>query len=130
MTAAMAALAAGLLGAALAAPAMAGGGDPQRGERVFQRCYACHSVNPSKTNLPGPNLSGVIGRPAAALPGFRYSPAMRARGAAGLVWTEVQLDRYLSDPEAMVPGTLMAVNGLPSAQERADVIAYLKAARP
>lgn len=103
-------------------------GDPTRGERLFQRCYACHSVQPEETNLPGPNLAGVVGRRAAALPNFDYSAPMRARGREGLRWTEEALDRYLTDPEAMVPGTLMAVNGLPKAQDRADLIAYLKAA--
>lgn len=97
------------------------------GARVFQHCYACHSVDPAETNLPGPNLAGVVGRRAASLAGFDYSPALRALGAQGLVWSEEALDRYLSDPEAMVPGTLMAVNGL-GREERAQVIAYLKGA--
>lgn len=103
-------------------------GDPGRGERVFQLCYACHSVQPEERNLPGPNLHGVLGRRAAALEEFGYSEAMRAKAADGLVWTEQALDRYLADPEAMAPGTLMAVNGIKDPRKRADVIAYLKAA--
>src|SRR3546814_8066494 len=55
------------------------GGDPSRGERVFQRCYACHSVDPAETALEGPNLDGVVGRKAAALSGFDYSDAMIAQ---------------------------------------------------
>ena len=51
------------------------------GEALFQRCYACHSVDPAEQGLPGPNLAGVVGRRAGAQAGFDYSPAMRAAGA-------------------------------------------------
>jgi cytochrome c len=106
-------------------------GDAVRGERVFQRCYACHSVAANETaKLQGPSLRGVIDRPAAALPGFDYSDAMRAKASAGLVWTPPTLNRYLADPEALVPGTLMSMPPLREAQDRADVIAYLARARP
>jgi cytochrome c len=74
---------------------------------AFAKCYACHSTDPAQTDLPGPNLHGVIGRRAGSLPGFRYSPAMRAAGDRGLVWSPELLDRYLADPDAMVPGTSM-----------------------
>ncbi len=111
----------------VAVPATAAG-DAERGEREFQRCYACHSVKEGETDLTGPNLKSVIGRKAASLEGFAYSPAMRGKGAAGLVWTERTLDVYLMDPEAMVPGTVMIFNGLPDPRDRADVIAYLKRA--
>jgi cytochrome c len=103
-------------------------GDAARGERAFQRCYSCHSVDPGETaQLPGPSLFRVVGRPAAALPGFEYSDALKAKGAAGLVWTPTALDRYIADPEAFAPGTLMSVPPLRDAQERADLIAYLSA---
>lgn len=111
----------------LASPVHAAPGDAKRGERVFLRCFACHSVKPEETKLPGPNLFGVVGRRAASLDGFEYSPAMQARGREGLVWTEAVLDRYIAEPEAVVPGTAMVMNGLTRAQDRADVIAYLKA---
>ncbi|MGQ0741369.1 MAG: c-type cytochrome [Alphaproteobacteria bacterium] len=115
-----------LAGAAvlLAAPAVAG--DVQRGERVFAFCYACHSVKPGENGLTGPNLRGVVGRKAANVAGFDYSPALRAKAKAGLEWTERALDQYLADPETMVPGTSMIFNGIPDARDRADVIAYLK----
>ncbi len=101
-------------------------GDAARGERVFQRCFACHSVDPAeKAKLQGPSLYRILGRPAAAVAGFEYSDAMRSKAAAGLVWDAASLDRYLEDPEAMVPGTLMSAPPLRDAQERADVIAYL-----
>ena len=104
-------------------------GDRARGERLFQRCYACHSVNPAETTLPGPNFAGVVGRRAASLDGFEYSPALREAGRRGLVWDEATLDAYLADPEAYLPGTLMALLGLKSAADRRDLIAYLREAQ-
>ena len=117
----------------LAAPALVAvlvtvaGADAGRGERVFQRCYACHSVLPTETSLPGPSLRGVVGRRAGTLPGFRFSPAMVEAGARGLVWTRETLDAYLGDPLAAVPGTEMAMPPLRDAGDRADLIDYLQA---
>jgi cytochrome c len=119
------------LGAALAlmateAAAHAAEGDAARGERVFQRCYACHSVEPQESaKLQGPSLYRIVGRPAAALAGFAYSDAMKARAAAGLVWEAASLERYIADAEAVVPGTLMSAPPLRDGQERADLIAFL-----
>jgi cytochrome c2 len=106
-------------------PAVAAG-DSARGERVFQRCFACHSVDPNETaKLQGPSLYRIMGRPAGVIPGFEYSGAMRRKGAAGLVWNAVMLDRYIADPEVLVPGTAMSVPPLRDEQERADLLAYL-----
>jgi cytochrome c len=100
--------------------------DAKRGERVFQRCYACHSVVAGEAKLPGPNLRGVLGRRAGTLPGFAFSPAMIAAGASGLTWTRAALDAYLANPRAVVPGTEMGMpGGLPSPVDRQDVIDYL-----
>ena len=112
------------------APALAaGGGDAARGERVFQRCYACHSVDPKEAaNLQGPSLYRIIGRPAAAIAGFDYSDSMNKRAANGLVWDVATLDAYIADPDSIVPGTTMSIPPLREAQDRADLIAYL--ARP
>src|SRR5215831_20881186 len=88
-------------------PAVAAG-DSARGERVFQRCFACHSVDANETaRLQGPSLYRIMGRPAGIIPGFEYSDAMRRKGAAGLVWEAVTLDRYIADPDGLVPGTAM-----------------------
>jgi cytochrome c len=131
----LAALRAAVIRAALAGlqpvgAAGAAGGDATRGERVFQRCFACHSVDPKETaKLQGPSLFGVVGRPAASVAGFEYSDAMKAKGAAGLVWTTEALDRYIADPEGFVPGTLMSLPPLRNEQERADLIAYLLSRR-
>ena len=105
-------------------------GDPARGEVVFQKCYACHSVAPDETGLPGPNLAGVVGRRVASEPGFAYSPALVALAEqGGRIWTEAALDAFLRAPEVVAPGTAMAFIGLRTAAERADVIAFLKRTR-
>lgn len=112
-----------LLGVA-GSPAGAADGDAARGAKVFQRCYACHSVEPSETTLQGPNLHGIVGRPAGAVPDFEYSEALAERARAGLVWDERTLDAFLADPRGFLPGNTMGFFGLPDPQERADVIAY------
>ena len=123
-----------LLGSAAAWPFAAraqqhragGGRRGARGEGTFRRCYSCHSVDPNETaELQGPNLYRIMGRPAAAIPGFAYSDAMRARGAAGLVWDAATLEHYIADPESVVAGTSMSAPPLRDAHERADLIAYL-----
>jgi cytochrome c len=122
---AAAALGLGLL-ALLPVARFAAHADPVRGERVFQRCYACHSVLAGEENLPGPSLRCVLGRRAGTLPGFRYSSAMIDAGSArGLVWTRATLDTFLVDPLRLVPETTMSMPGLPSAEDRLNVIDYL-----
>ena len=103
--------------------------DACRGERAFQKCYACHSVKPGEGGLPGPNLAGIVGRRAGADASFEYSPALAARAAAGLAWTDAALDAFLADPLGWLPGTSMNFVGLGDAGERADLIAYLRNVR-
>lgn len=105
-------------------------GDPARGERIFQYCYSCHSVVPGETNLQGPNLAGIIGRPIAAQEGFDYSPAMRSFAARESAWSEALLDRFTAEPEAVVPKTSMQFHGIDDPAERADLIAYLRSMPP
>jgi cytochrome c len=93
--------------------------DPGRGERIFQRCFACHSVVAGDDRLPGPSLRGVVGRRAGSLPGFRYSPALVDAGARGL-----------ADPQAFVPGTEMGLPPLRAADDRRDVIDFLERRTP
>lgn len=95
-------------------------GDAIKGKTLFSRCAACHATG--SQNKVGPGLAGIIGRPAASAPGFRYSKAMMG---SGLTWTEEQLDSYLAGPAKAVPGTTMAV-AVPNAQDRSDIIAFLK----
>ena len=99
------------------------------GERAFQKCYSCHSVDPKEANLSGPNLAGVVGRRAGTLANFAYSPAMKKAGAEGVVWNEATLERYLADPLAMLPETTMSFPGVRDAAERRAVIAYLRRSR-
>jgi cytochrome c2 len=109
-----------------AAALLAEAGDVGRGERTFQRCYSCHSVDPNETaKLQGPSLYRIMGRPAAAILSFEYSDAMRARGAAGLVLDATTLEDYIANPEGVVAGTSMSAPPLRDAHERADLIAYL-----
>lgn len=110
--------------AVISAPVLAGDaavGTPAAGKTVFAKCAACHSVKAGENRL-GPSLAGVIGRKAASVPGYNYSPAMKA---AKLTWTRAELDAYLANPRVKLPGIKMIFAGLPSAQNRADVIAYL-----
>jgi cytochrome c2 len=122
---------ASLCGAAgMLAAGAPGAGDVEQGEIVFQKCYACHSVVPGEGGLEGPNLSGVVGRIVASAPDFEYSAALERLPAQGYrVWTELALDAFLRSPEDFAPGTAMSFVGLPHPAERADVIAYLAAAR-
>jgi cytochrome c len=99
---------------------------PGRIPSAFAKCYACHSLDPEERDLPGPNLHGLLGRRAGALPGFEFSPALREAGRRGLMWTEEALDRFLRDPQAAVPGTAMGPPGLREAAERRAVIDYVK----
>ncbi len=96
------------------------------GERAFQKCYSCHSVDPNEKELSGPNLAGVVGRRAGSLANFKYSPAMKKAGADGAVWTEETLDRYLADPLEMIPETTMSFPGVRNADERRAIIGYLR----
>jgi cytochrome c len=105
--------------------------DATRGERIFQYCFSCHSVDPNEqAQLEGPSLYRIIGRPAASLMGFNYSDAMKKRGAEGLKWDAATLDRYISDTQAIIPGTRMSAAPLRDEQARADLIAYLAKSGP
>ena len=100
-------------------------GDADRGAQLFGRaCAACHSLQPGR-NKTGPSLADVIGRKAGDLPSFhRYSPALKG---SGVVWSSSTLDAWLTDPQAFIPGNRMPFRGLPDAQARADIIAFLAA---
>jgi cytochrome c len=98
-------------------------GNPDAGAQEFQTCAACHTLEPG-VHRTGPSVAGVFGRKAGAAEGFRrYSDAMRS---ADLVWREDTLSGFLADPQAFLPGNRMTFSGIPDAQARADVIAYLK----
>lgn len=101
------------------APAPAPAPDVGRGEAIYaERCETCHGVNGDGQAV---TLVGVVGRRAASVSGMVYS---RPLSASGLTWTPAVLDRFLTDPLAMVPGTAMPV-AVPDPKDRADLIAYL-----
>jgi cytochrome c len=94
----------------------------EKGEAAAKKCAACHTFGKGEPNRVGPNLYGVVGRPKASVGSFNYSAAMKSKGGN---WTIEELNVYLTNPKAMVPGTTMGFAGLPRGSERADVIAYL-----
>ena len=98
--------------------------DVGRGENSAKKCAACHTFGKGEPNRVGPNLWGVVGRPKASEAGFNYSAAMK--GMKGN-WTPEDLDVYLTNPKAMVPGTNMSFAGIPRGKERADLITFLNA---
>jgi cytochrome c len=92
----------------------------ETGEAIYTRCQACHSFEYHRT---GPKHCGLFGRRAGSAPGYEYSDAMKR---SGIVWGERSLERFLAGPTKTVPGTTMTYAGVPNAQERAALIAYLK----
>ena len=107
-----------------AGPALADG-DVAKGEQVFKKCMACHTVS-DKTNKVGPHLVGIVGRPVASVEDYKYSDDMKAYGATGAVWDEATLQAYLEKPKAVVAKTKMAFAGLNKEDERENLIAFLK----
>ena len=88
----------------------------------FAICKSCHSVEPGK-NMIGPSLHAVVGTKAGEVPGFQFSPAMKA---SGLVWDDANLDAFLASPMKSMPGTRMTYAGQPDPAKRAEIIAYMK----
>jgi cytochrome c len=119
------------LGAALplfAAPASAQ--DAAAGQRVYNQCRACHTIDQGGRHGVGPNLWGIVGQPAGKREGFRYSANMRELADAGLTWTEENLRKYLTNPKDLVPRGSMAFAGIRNPQQLNDLIAFLKQNSP
>lgn len=95
---------------------------PEQGERLYRQCQSCHTIDAGGPNRAGPNLYGVIGRPAASVDGFRYSPALQGLDEA---WTLEALDAFISDPRAYAQGTRMGFRGVTEPGDRAAILAYL-----
>ena len=113
--------------------AMAADGDAVKGKKVFKKCMACHQVGPEAKNRVGPILNNVVDRAAASIPDFKYGKSIRAAGEKGLMWTEEELDKYLTNPKKYLRAYLDDKKAkskmsfkLKKDGQRADVIAYLK----
>lgn len=107
---------------------MANAGDPAsaliaEGKAVFANCSACHAIEQDAPNGAGPNLFGIVGKPAGEVAGFAYSDALKA---SGIIWTAAELDSYIANPTAKVPGTTMVTGAIEDAAQRSAVIAYLE----
>jgi cytochrome c len=105
-------------------------GDAAAGQRVFNQCRACHTIEQGGRNGVGPNLHGIVGRRAASIEGFRYSANMRELGEANHVWTVENLRPYITDPKAVAPRGIMSFPGLRNPTQLNDLIAFLQTQRP
>ncbi len=105
-----------LIGAAFA------DGDPTRGEVRFKDCAACHRLD-AGSNGVGPSLHGIFERKAGELADFRFSPAMKR---SGISWTPDTLEKFITDPQAIVPANRMPYAGMTNPSDRSDLIAYLQ----
>ena len=108
----------------IAPSASADAGNSAQGEHAFKKCAICHAKD--KTNGIGPGMFGIIGRHAGSAPGFRYSEVMKN---SNIVWDEKSLDAFIMSPQKTLPGNLMPFPGIPSQEERRDLIAYLETLR-
>ena len=109
---------------ATASTALVRAADVDKGKAVFEQCAACHSID-GTGDYDGPSLKGVIGRKAGSLEDYRYSAAMKR---SDVTWDAASLDKYLTDPQAFIPGNRMAFAGIADKSERDDLIAYLTTA--
>jgi cytochrome c len=111
---------------ALPAGSALGAGDVEKGEAAFRKyCAQCHIPLPGDP-LAAPKLNGVVGRPIAAAPNYRYSDPFLARKAEGMIWTEENLREFIRGPREFIPGTVMQFVGIKRGSMRDDLIAYLK----
>lgn len=94
-----------------------------KGQSVFKKCKACHTLDNGGKNGTGPNLWNGVGRAKGQVAGFKYSNALLEKGGD---WTYENLDAFLKKPKDYVPGTKMAFAGLKKATDRAAVIAYMR----
>lgn len=101
-------------------------GDTEAGEALYGQCKGCHEIGQGAEDRIGPHLNGLFGRRAASHTGFAYSDSMQRAGVDGLIWGFDTLDAYLENPRALVSKTRMSYRGLKDAQDRADLMAYLR----
>lgn len=112
------------IGLVLTTPVLAQG-DVAEGEKVFKKCKACHMVGDGATNRVGPALTGIVGAPAGAVDGFKYSDNLLELAEGGLTWDDATLTAYLAKPKDVIPKGKMSFAGLKKEAEIENVIAYL-----
>ncbi|KAB2912471.1 MAG: cytochrome c family protein [Hyphomicrobiaceae bacterium] len=110
----------------VAASAANAQGNAEEGEAVFRKCKTCHDVGDGAKSKVGPHLNNIIGRKPASIEGFAYSSDMKALAGTGFVWSPENLDKYVENVKSVVPNGKMVFPGLKDAQDRKDLIAYLK----
>ena len=122
------ALSAGAANAQAIDASMGGPGDAAHGQVLFkQRCAICHQPDKGGKNGVGPALYGAFGHTAGASPGFAYTDKLKA---SGIVWTPDKLNQWIQKPTSLVPGAKMVLAPVTQAQDRADIIAFLKTEAP
>lgn len=99
--------------------------DVEAGKKVFKKCAACHYADKEKNKI-GPHLIGIVGRPAGAIEGFKYSKALKKKAEEGLVWTPEAITEYLKKPSAMIKKTKMTFPGIKKPKDLANILAYLE----
>ncbi|MBI6633108.1 cytochrome c family protein [Pseudomonas paralactis] len=111
----------------IAAPAFAAG-DAEAGGKLFTKtCGGCHSIGEGARGGFGPQLNGIIGRPAGTTTDYQYSEAMKN---SGVVWTQEKLAAYIEDPKSVVSGTRMIFWGISDSQKIENILAYLETFQP
>ena len=103
-------------------PAPYASADYARGKRIFKQCKTCHTLEEGGPTVLGPNLYGVFGREVGAMEGFSYSEPLQE---ADFTWTPEQLDQWLTNPRAFLPGNRMSFSGVRRPDDRTAVIAYI-----
>ena len=101
-------------------------GDPSAGELIFKKCKSCHMLGEGAKNRTGPSLNGVFGSKIGSVDKFKYSKAFKEYSEKNIIWDDETLGLFLTKPRDYIPKTKMAFAGLKKAQDRADVIAFLK----
>jgi len=102
-------------------------GDVFEGQERFKQCLSCHAIGPDAKNLFGPQLNGIFEKTAGSAPGYDYSQPFKNAAAGGILWNDDSLDQFLENPLEYMPGTKMAFPGVRDPEERAHLIAFLRA---
>lgn len=103
--------------------ALLAGASAQKGQGIAKKCAQCHTFNKSGAKRIGPNLYGVLGSALGSADGYAYSNALKAKGGS---WDYEAIDKFIAKPKDFIKGTKMAFPGIKKAQQRADLILYLR----